>query len=119
MPVYVASLQDKAIREVVGGAADGWVPTFWPYRHLRDGRALLDEGARAAGRDPSAIEIAPFVAIVPLADVAAARAMIKPLVSFYIGGMGTYYYYTVGLIFWFRWNTFVGSNLFFKATSRS
>jgi len=92
VPVYVASLQDKAIREVVGGCADGWVPTFWPYRHFDDGRRLLDEGARAAGRDPSAIEIAPFVAIVPLPDVDAARAMIKPLVSFYIGGMGAYYH---------------------------
>jgi F420-dependent oxidoreductase-like protein len=92
VPVYVASLQEKAIREVVGGCADGWVPTFWPYQHLDDGRALLDEGARAAGRDPSAIEIASFMAIVPLEDTAAARAMIKPLVAFYIGGMGSYYH---------------------------
>jgi len=29
---------------------------------------------------------------VPLDDVDAARAMIKPLVSFYIGGMGAYYH---------------------------
>jgi F420-dependent oxidoreductase-like protein len=92
VPVYVASLQEKAIREVVGACADGWVPTFWPYQHLDDGRALLDEGARAAGRDPSAIEIASFMAIVPLEDTAAARAMIKPLVAFYIGGMGAYYH---------------------------
>ena len=92
VPIYVASLQEKAVREVVGGAADGWVPTFWPYRHLQDGRDLLDAGARAAGRDPAAIEIAPFVAIVPFDDVGFARGMIKPLVSFYIGGMGTYYH---------------------------
>jgi alkanesulfonate monooxygenase SsuD/methylene tetrahydromethanopterin reductase-like flavin-dependent oxidoreductase (luciferase family) len=76
----------------VGGAADGWVPTFWPYRHLCDGRALIDAGAQAAGRDPGAIEIAPFVGIVPFDDPAMARGMIKPLVSFYIGGMGTYYH---------------------------
>jgi F420-dependent oxidoreductase-like protein len=92
VPIYVASLQDKAIREVVGGCADGWVPTFWPYRHLKDGRALIDEGARAAGRDPSKIEIAPFLAVIPLDDAGMARAMIKPLVSFYIGGMGAYYH---------------------------
>ncbi|MCW5889911.1 MAG: LLM class flavin-dependent oxidoreductase [bacterium] len=92
IPIYVASLQEKAIREVVGAKADGWVPTFWPYQHLGDGRTLLDEGARAAGRDPKAVEIAPFVAIIPLPDVAAARAMIKPTVSFYIGGMGVYYH---------------------------
>jgi F420-dependent oxidoreductase-like protein len=91
IPVYVASLQDKAIREV-GRSADGWLPTFWPYKHLKDGIALLAEGAKAAGRDPRAIDVAPFMAVVPLDDVAAARAMVKPLVSFYIGGMGTYYH---------------------------
>jgi F420-dependent oxidoreductase-like protein len=91
IPVYVASLQDKAIREV-GRSADGWLPTFWPYRHLKDGIALLAEGAKAAGRDPRAVDVAPFMAVVPLDDMAAARAMVKPLVSFYIGGMGTYYH---------------------------
>src|SRR6185295_889899 len=44
IPVYVASLQEKAIREI-GRIADGWVPTFWPYKHLKDGIALLAEGA--------------------------------------------------------------------------
>ena len=91
IPVYIASLQEKAIHEI-GRIADGWVPTFWPYKHLRDGIAMIEAGARAAGRDPSAIEVAPFVAIIPMEDVAAAHAMIKPLVSFYIGGMGTYYH---------------------------
>jgi len=91
IPVYVASLQEKAIR-AIGRVADGWLPTFWPYAHLRDGRELIAEGAREAGRDPAAIECAPFVAVVPFDDVDAARAMIKPLVSFYIGGMGAYYH---------------------------
>jgi F420-dependent oxidoreductase-like protein len=91
IPVYVASLQDNAIREI-GRVADGWVPTFWPYRHLRDGVALIAEGARQAGRDATAVDVAPFVAVVPLADRDAARGMIKPLVSFYIGGMGVYYH---------------------------
>jgi len=91
IPVYIASLQETAIREV-GRIADGWVPTFWPYRHLADGAALLAEGAAATGRDPAAIDIAPFMAIVPLDDAAMARAMIKPLVAFYIGGMGVYYH---------------------------
>jgi F420-dependent oxidoreductase-like protein len=91
VPIYVASLQERAIREI-GRSADGWVPTFWPYRHLRDGLALVAEGARAVGRDPAKIDVAPFLAVVPLDDVTAARAMVKPLVSFYIGGMGTYYH---------------------------
>jgi len=91
IPVYVASLQEKAIREI-GRRADGWLPTFWPYRHLRDGIEWIAAGAREAGRDPADIKVAPFVAVVPLHDVAMARGMIKPLVSFYIGGMGSYYH---------------------------
>jgi F420-dependent oxidoreductase-like protein len=100
IPIYVASLQEQAIHEV-GRSADGWVPTFWPYRHLRDGIAWLDEGAREArrpsggerSREPGReIDVAPFVAVVPLDDVDMARAMVKPLVAFYIGGMGIYYH---------------------------
>ncbi len=91
IPIYIASLQEKAIREI-GRIADGWVPTFWPYEHLADGIALIEQGAREVGRDPSRIEVAPFMAIVPMDDAAAARSLIKPLVSFYIGGMGAYYH---------------------------
>jgi F420-dependent oxidoreductase-like protein len=91
IPIYVASLQEAAIREV-GALADGWVPTFWPYKKLRDGIALLREGAAKTGRDPSKIEVAPFVAVIPLEDRDLARSMIKPTVSFYIGGMGVYYH---------------------------
>jgi len=91
IPIYVASLQEKAIREV-GRVADGWIPTFWPYRHLNDGIALLAAGARETGRDPGGVEVAAFLGVVPLDDVATARSMLKPLVSFYIGGMGTYYH---------------------------
>lgn len=91
IPIYVASLQEKAIREV-GAMADGWVPTFWPYEHFNDGLAVIAEGAASAGRDPHAIELAPFVGIIPFDDVDVARSLVKPLVSFYIGGMGTYYH---------------------------
>lgn len=91
IPVYIASLQDKAIGEI-GRVADGWVPTFWPYEHFKDGVKLIEEGAKAAGRDASKIEVAPFVAVVPMPDVDMARSMIKPTVSFYIGGMGVYYH---------------------------
>lgn len=91
VPIYVASLQEKAIR-AIGEVADGWLPTFWPFRHFADGVAIMAEGAAAAGRDPAAIDVAPFVGVVPLDDVEAARSMVKPLVSFYVGGMGTYYH---------------------------
>jgi F420-dependent oxidoreductase-like protein len=91
MPIYIASLQERAVREI-GRIADGWVPTFWPYKHLRDGIAWIEAAALEAGRDPARIDVAPFVAVVPMDDAAMARSLIKPLVSFYIGGMGTYYH---------------------------
>lgn len=91
IPIYIASLQEKAIHEI-GRIADGWVPTFWPYDHFKEGLEWVAAGAREAGRDPAQIELAPFVAVIPLDDVDVARSMIKPLVSFYIGGMGTYYH---------------------------
>src|SRR5262249_61535948 len=64
VPIYIASLQENAIREV-GRIAAGWVPTFWPYRHLGDGRKLLDEGAREAGRGPAPLENPPLTGIRP------------------------------------------------------
>ena len=91
IPVYVASLQEKAVKDV-GRVADGWIPTFWPYRHFADGIAWLKEGAQAAGRGDVAINVAPFMAVIPFDDVAMARGLIKPLVAFYIGGMGVYYH---------------------------
>jgi len=91
IPIYVASLQHKAINEI-GRSADGWLPTFWPYEHFAEGVDWIAEGAREVGRDPGDVEVAPFLAVVPFDDVAFARSMIKPLVSFYIGGMGIYYH---------------------------
>lgn len=91
IPIYIAALQEQSIREI-GRLADGWLPTFWPYKHLNDGRALIAEGAKEAGRDPARIDVAQFTAVVPFDDAAFARSLVKPMVSFYIGGMGTYYH---------------------------
>lgn len=91
IPIYVASLQQKAITEI-GRSADGWVPTFWPYMHFADGMKWVTDGAREVGRDPGEIELAPFLGVVPIEDLDFAHSMMKPMVSFYIGGMGTYYH---------------------------
>ncbi len=91
IPIYIASLQEKAVKDV-GRIADGWIPTFWPYEHFKDGIAWLKEGAQAAGRGDVDINVAPFMAVIPFDDVDMARGLIKPLVAFYIGGMGVYYH---------------------------
>jgi alkanesulfonate monooxygenase SsuD/methylene tetrahydromethanopterin reductase-like flavin-dependent oxidoreductase (luciferase family) len=89
VPIYVAALKQKAI-ESIGECADGWMPTFWPYDRLEEGRSWIAAGAARAGRDPKAIVTAPFTSALPLAGPAGTQ-MARQLVSFYIGGMGDYY----------------------------
>lgn len=89
VPVYVAALKQNAITSI-GETADGWMPIFWPYDRLADGRAWLDDGARKAGRSPSEITIAPFTTVIPIPGAQATRRA-KDLIAFYIGGMGEYY----------------------------
>jgi alkanesulfonate monooxygenase SsuD/methylene tetrahydromethanopterin reductase-like flavin-dependent oxidoreductase (luciferase family) len=89
IPIYVAALKPKAI-ESIGELADGWIPTFWPYERLNEGRALIAAGAKKAGRDPSAITTAPFTTLLPMPG-GAGEMMARNIISFYIGGMGDYY----------------------------
>src|SRR6185369_4826656 len=89
VPIYVAALKQKAI-ESIGELADGWIPTFWPYERLAEGRAWIAAGAARAGRDASKIVTAPFTPVLPLGGEAG-QMMAKKIISFYIGGMGDYY----------------------------
>jgi alkanesulfonate monooxygenase SsuD/methylene tetrahydromethanopterin reductase-like flavin-dependent oxidoreductase (luciferase family) len=89
IPIYVAALRPKAI-ESIGELADGWIPTFWPYDRLGEGREKIAAGAARAGRDPSQIVTAPFTTVLPL-GLEAGAMMAKRIISFYIGGMGDYY----------------------------
>ncbi len=94
IPIYVAALRPKAI-ESIGELADGWIPTFWPYERLGEGRALIEAGARKAGRDASAILTAPFTTVLPL-GFEAGTMMARRILAFYIGGMGDYYIELLG-----------------------
>ncbi len=89
IPIYVAALKQKAI-ESIGELGDGWIPTFWPYEKLAQGREWIAAGAARAGRDPKSIATAPFTTVLPLAGERG-TSMAKELIAFYIGGMGDYY----------------------------
>ncbi len=89
IPIYVAALRQKAI-EQIGECADGWIPTFWPYDKLAEGRAWIAAGAARAGRDASKIVTAPFTTALPLGGPGGAT-MARQIISFYVGGMGDYY----------------------------
>jgi alkanesulfonate monooxygenase SsuD/methylene tetrahydromethanopterin reductase-like flavin-dependent oxidoreductase (luciferase family) len=89
VPIYVAALRQKAI-EQIGECADGWMPTFWPYEKLAEGRAWIATGATRAGRDPDRIVTAPITSALPMGGTAGVD-MARQIISFYIGGMGDYY----------------------------
>ena len=94
IPIYVAALKQKAI-ESIGELADGWIPTFWPYDRLKEGREWIATGAARAGRDASKIVTAPFTTVLPM-GVEGGSMMAKRIISFYIGGMGDYYIELLG-----------------------
>jgi F420-dependent oxidoreductase-like protein len=89
IPIYVAALRQKAI-ESIGELADGWIPTFWPYTRIGEGRAWIAAGAARTGRDPATIVTAPFTTVLPM-GLDAGTSMARKIISFYIGGMGDYY----------------------------
>ncbi|TFH24292.1 MAG: LLM class flavin-dependent oxidoreductase [Myxococcales bacterium] len=90
VPIYCACLNENAIR-MIGEVADGWMPTFWPYDRLDEGRRWITEGAAKSGRDPEQVVTAPFTTVIPMPDTDQAYSSARGLISFYIGGMGDYY----------------------------
>jgi F420-dependent oxidoreductase-like protein len=91
IPIYLASIGPKNLR-LTGEVADGWLPIYCSP----DGLALLGEevvmGAKAAGREPEAIEMAPYILACLSDDPEAGRRLAKRHLAYYIGGMGTFYF---------------------------
>jgi probable F420-dependent oxidoreductase len=55
IPVWLAAGRDERAMRRVGRLADGWLPMLPPGPELDGARALIDEAAVAAGRDPGDI----------------------------------------------------------------
>jgi probable F420-dependent oxidoreductase len=55
IPVWLAAGADERAMRRVGRLADGWLPMLPPGPDFAAARALVDEGARAAGRDPAEV----------------------------------------------------------------
>jgi len=93
IPVYIASITPRSIRQSAQ-VADGIIPIHWPKQRFPDLRRDLDEAARAAGRDPSALTIAPHTSVWitdGTNDEAQWRAAREHL-SHYINRMGDFYW---------------------------
>lgn len=90
IPIFVASISPKSLYQS-GELADGVLPIHLSRRRLDQFRAPIVDGARQAGRDPVAIELAPYIVTCVSDDAAAARDLVRRHVAYYLGGMGAYY----------------------------
>jgi len=55
--IWLGSMGPRMLR-VAGELADGWsasIPYYLPYEEVASTQSLVDEGARAAGRDPRGV----------------------------------------------------------------
>jgi alkanesulfonate monooxygenase SsuD/methylene tetrahydromethanopterin reductase-like flavin-dependent oxidoreductase (luciferase family) len=74
VPVWIAALGPKAMR-MAGAVADGVLLNWCPPERVRTARAEIADGAAAAGRDPSAIEVGVYVRACLIEDDAAMAAL--------------------------------------------
>ena len=91
IPIYVAATTPPSIRQA-GEVGDGVMPIHWPRERLAELRALMAEGAAAAGRDAGTLVVAPSVNMVVTerGSEAALRPAREPI-AHYVGRMGAFY----------------------------
>jgi F420-dependent oxidoreductase-like protein len=88
LPIYLAAIGPRNVA-LAAEIADGWIPVFFSPRRMKMFREWLDDGFRAAGKPASApLDIMPMVPVVVGDDVDACRAVVKPRLALYVGGMG-------------------------------
>lgn len=90
IPTYVAATTPPSIRQS-GEVADGVMPIHWPRERLDEIRALMNEGAVAAGRDPAGLVIAPSVSMAIVEDGHGSELRVREPIAQYIGRMGAFY----------------------------
>jgi len=84
LPVYAAAL-GPSNRRATGRTADGWLPHNIPFARLSEAFETVAETARAADRDPSAIDVVPYVPAAVSDDAAEARAAVRGHIAYYTG----------------------------------
>ena len=88
IPIFLAVLGPKNVA-LAGEIADGWLPVFFSPEHTASLRTPLEEGAARAGRSLDDFRICPSVNVMITDDVQSARDAMRPMLSLYIGGMGS------------------------------
>jgi F420-dependent oxidoreductase-like protein len=90
IPIYLAAIGPKNV-ELAAEIADGWLPIFFSPRHYDQVyKPHIEAGLAKAGtgKTLAQFDIAPSVAVVVGPDVDTCRALVKPTLALYIGGMG-------------------------------
>jgi F420-dependent oxidoreductase-like protein len=87
LPIYLAAVGPRNVA-LAAEIADGWIPVFFSARRSAMFREWLDEGFARGGRAREAFDVMPMVPVVVGPDAAACRAVVKPRLALYIGGMG-------------------------------
>lgn len=91
IPIYLATFKPQGLR-LTGEIADGWLPTNLSVAHLPAMLRTVAEGARAAGRDPASIDVAPMIHTLVTENREEARGLVRRHLAYYVGGMGTFYF---------------------------
>ena len=87
LPIYLAAVGPKNVA-LAAEIADGWIPVFFSARRSAMFREWLDEGFKRGGRPRESFDVMPMVPVVIGPDAAACRAIVKPRIALYVGGMG-------------------------------
>src|SRR5580698_6637976 len=90
IPIFIASLNQKSV-EFTAQKADGWLPVMIPVSGLPRAIAEFNAIAKAAGRDPSTIDVKAPGGLVITKNVERAKAGQAGTIAFYAARMGTFY----------------------------
>ncbi len=101
VPVWIGAITPKSLVQS-GEIADGIMPVHWPTAQMGELREYLREGAEAAGRDVSAITIAPHTPIYLLDGVNDEQTVhqAKMRIENYINRMWNFYHEMMTRIGW-------------------
>ncbi|WP_394618430.1 LLM class F420-dependent oxidoreductase [Lentzea sp. JNUCC 0626] len=87
LPIWLGAEGPKNVA-LTSEIADGWLAIYYAPRLADMYNEWLDEGFAKSGRSRENFEVAATCQVVVTDDPASVRAMLKPFVALYIGGMG-------------------------------
>ncbi len=91
IPIFVASISPKSM-DSLAGAADGWMPIYWPKSRFQAGKEQIAAASQAAGRPADAVECVASLTVVINDDPEKAKMQAAGPISWYVTNMGDFYH---------------------------